>query len=506
MRPPVRVRDLTGRRVVVWGYGNEGRAAVRLLSRHCQPESLAVVVDTEPQASDLTDDVAVLFGSEAIKQLERAEVIVKSPGVSPYHGLLEGYKTSALVTGGTALWFAENGGARTIAVTGSKGKSTTSSLVAHFLNAVGIPTTLAGNVGRPLLDVLLEELEQPNETLPTTKLPTTNLPTRNAPTGHAPTGNDPTTNLPTRHERTTYALELSSFQTAEVRHSPTVGVLSALFPEHLDWHESVERYYADKCNLFAHRDGAKLVANFDNDDVVTQCQSRLAGSPTVVPYGRVGGHEVHVRGTTIFHNEVGELLDMRGANLVGRHNALNICGALTAIREYGVDLASSRNELQTAIETFLPLEHRLQPVGFHRNRLVIDDSLSTAPQAAVAALAAFSDRPVGIIVGGHDRGLDYAPLALALSQRTTPTWVLGVPLSGERIVPLIQSVVSKARNSLVTVEAFDDFDDAVIRAADVVPEGGVLLLSPAAPSFGRFANYRERGLHFRKLLGLTAPS
>lgn len=479
----MRVRDLSGQRVVVWGFGAEGRAAVKLLQRHGHAASLSVVVDAE---SAVVHDpgVEVLSGVRAARAVAAADVIVKSPGVSPYVGGLADAKTSAVITGGTAMWFAETGGDNTIAVTGSKGKSTTTSLVAHFLAALGIPTTLAGNVGRPMLDVLDEELSvsQRRDSSPT-----------------APPTTAPPATVPPMAPMV-YALELSSFQTAEVRHSPTVGVLTALFPEHLDWHGTVERYYADKCNLFAHRPAGALVANFDNANVVRRCSGGLAGSPVVMPYAVT--EAIHLADPSIVGADGIELFDLSRATLVGRHNAINLCGALSALRAYGIDLAGNRSVLQTAIESFAPLEHRLQPVGHHRGRLVIDDSLSTAPQAAVAALAAFADRPVGIIVGGHDRGLDYTPLAEALAIRTTPTWVLGVPLSGERIVPLIRAALAAAQNPNVVVEAFDDFDDAVRRASDLVPEGGVLLLSPAAPSFGRFTDYHDRGLHFRSLLGL----
>ena len=464
-----RVRDLSGQRVVVWGFGTEGRAAVKLLQRHGHPASLSVVVDAE-SAVVHDPSVEVLSGVRAARVVAAADVIVKSPGVSPYVGGLADAKTSAVITGGTALWFAETGGDNTIAVTGSKGKSTTSSLVAHFLTALGIPTTLAGNVGRAMLDVLDEELSvsQRPDSSPT------------APRTTAPPTVSTTAPM-------VYALELSSFQTAEVRHSPTVGVLTALFPEHLDWHGSVERYYADKCNLFAHRPGGVLVANFDNANVVRQCADGLTGSPVVMPYAV--NEAIHLADSSIVGEDGIELFDLSRATLVGRHNAINLCGALSALRAYGIDLAGNRSALQTAIESFAPLEHRLQPVGRHRDRLVIDDSLSTAPQAAVAALAAFADRPVGIIVGGHDRGLDYTPLAEALATRTTPTWVLGVPLSGERIVPLIRAAVAAAQNTNVVVEAFDDFDDAVRRASDLVPKGGVLLLSPAA---SMSSNVRQR--------------
>jgi UDP-N-acetylmuramoyl-L-alanine---L-glutamate ligase len=513
MSEPLRVRDLAGQRVVIWGFGTEGRAAARLLRRHVAPASLQVVVDGDIPtglAGDLAD-LPILNGAAADHAIGRAQVIVKSPGVSPYHGRLAELGAHSIITGGTALWFAETGGARAIGVTGSKGKSTTTSLIAHLLSALNIPNVLAGNVGRALLDVLDEQL--------------TNAASH--------TGGSSGDEL-------TYALELSSFQSAEVRNSPEIGVLTALFPEHLDWHGSVERYYADKANLFAHPTtdhtdrldhtdrtdhrgridrigrmdgiggagarGARTVvaANGDNPTVAGLDWSAMASGAEVRPYGVEGA--IAVVAETLRDADGSILMDLADVQLPGRHNAINLAGALTALRAYGVDLRAAQPTLQAAAASFVPLAHRLQPVGSVGGRLVIDDSLSTAPQAAVAALAAFADRPVGIIVGGHDRGLDYEPLAVALAQRTTPTWVCGVPLSGERIVPLLQRAVRDAGNTAVVVQAFENFDDAVYHAAAVVPEGGVILLSPAAPSFGTFVDYRDRGMHFRSLLGIATVS
>jgi UDP-N-acetylmuramoyl-L-alanine---L-glutamate ligase len=454
--------DLSGKQVLVWGLGKEGQAALDLLRRHAHPRSVMVATDDAPSSNEAAPGVAW----KSINKVNFAEidVVIKSPGVSPRHPVIlaEVAPRAIAVTGGTALWFAESGGNRTIAVTGSKGKSTTSSLIAHFLNGIGIDARLAGNVGRALLDVLVDQLDGVEQ-------------------------------VPEW-----YVLELSSYQTAELRNSPEVGVLTALFPEHLDWHGSVEQYYDDKCNLFAHRPNVRVAANTDNESVV----ERLQKLPHATPYGAGG---IHVIGTRIVDADSAFLVDLADSMLVGRHNAVNVCGALTALRLAGIDLAANQGALADALQTFRPLAHRLEPVGEHHGRLVIDDSLSTAPQAAVAALAAFGDRPVGIIVGGYDRGLDYQPLADAIAARTTPTWVCGVPLSGERIVPLIDATMSAkgTDRAVVDVRAFEDFDAAVLHAAKVVPVGGVLLLSPAAPSFGRFRNYAERGQHFRSLLGLS---
>lgn len=465
-----RLRDLQGRRVVIWGAGVEGRAAEALLCRHAPPSSLTVVTDNDPKHRDAA--------------VAEAEVIVKSPGVSLYKPELRAAAAGRTLTGGSALWFAETHGNNTIAVTGSKGKSTTSSLIAHLFGSLNgdAGVAFAGNVGRALLDLLDEDLSA---------------------------GGTP----PDRWN----VLELSSFQTAELRHSPVIGVLTALFPEHLDWHGSVDRYYADKCNLFAHRPDITTVANADNPGVA----ARMRDLPNVVAYGVPGGLHVvgHRSDDGVKHGALAdgalvdgsivdgtrELLPLVHSPLLGRHNHINLCGALAALRVAGFDLhAEARSgRLYDAVSSFRPLPHRLERLGDIGGRLVVDDGLSTAPDAAIAALAAFADRPVSIIVGGHDRNLDYTNLADTIAQRVAPTSVLGVPESGARITELVAAKVQAIGNAAVSVACFIDFDDAVHRALDATPIGGVILLSPGAPSFGRFANYAERSAHFRTLVGLA---
>ncbi len=485
----MRVSDLGNRHIVVWGFGAEGQAAVRFCNRHANPASVVVVVDGP--APDIRpaefEDLDVVSVSDAGSILQRADVLVKSPGVSPYHGAFAEAAKSIPVTGGTAMWFAETNGDRTIGVTGSKGKSTTTSLIAHLLAGLGEDVVLAGNVGRAPIDVLDEMLTQRSKAASTTvRQPETRI-------GSGAESGD--------EKGPWYALELSSFQSSEVRHSPEVGVLTSLFPEHLDWHESVETYYQDKCNLFAHRPDIRVAVNTSNGEVASRAQ-RLVGA---APYGLADG--IHVGADGSIRDVDGSVLVERiQIPLKGAHNAINLAGALTALRYAGFDLRGRLDEIVAAASSFRPLAYRLQPLGTLRGRDVVDDGLSTAPEAAVAALAAYNDRPVGIIIGGHDRGLDYSTLATALSRRTTPTFVFGVPESGKRIVPLIEDAVAAAANQHVQVLSFEDFDDAVVAADRQTPTGGVILLSPGAPSFGRFKNYADRSARFRSILGISETS
>jgi UDP-N-acetylmuramoyl-L-alanine---L-glutamate ligase len=472
----MKLAEFEGQHVAIWGAGVEGAAATSLLQRRVPSAALLVVVDhARPTDPSFVHGVRVVdLSKEAIPTT--VTCILKSPGISPHHGGLAEFRRQrpqVPITGGSALWFAEAAAAetrpldRTIAVTGSKGKSTTSSLIAHLLRALTDDVVLAGNVGRAPLDVL--DLGLAN-------------------------------GAPFPANRW-HVLELSSFQASEIHHGPRIGVLTSLFPEHLDWHLTVDCYYDDKINLFRHGVGQPTVvaANMGNADVAQQLSQ---ASFSIASFGAGDGFVVAPDGS-ISDPLHGEFISRASIPLVGAHNAFNVCGALTALRLAGWNPWDHREVLIGALATFQPLEHRLQPVGFVGGRLAIDDSLSTAPQAAIAALGAYNDRPVGIVIGGHDRGLDYEALAVALAARTTATWVVGVPQSGPRIGALIEAACSDAGNTSVVVQQVDDFDDAVPVLLRNVPEGGVLLLSPAAPSFGRFRDYKERGLRFRELLGLA---
>lgn len=440
---PSELDGLAGRRVVVWGNGREGQAAVRAL------EAVAVarldVVDDVPQPG-------VLTGAAADAALADADVVIKSPGVSRYDPRVQRLVDGGVrVTGGSALWMAANHG-RTIAVTGSKGKSTTSALIHHLLAAAGVPNTYGGNIGVPLLD--LEPAER-------------------------------------------YVVELSSYQCAELSHSPEVAVLTALFPEHLNWHGSAERYYADKLNLIAHGP-ATAVYNAADLRLRHALLGRLDGIASVVAVDGVAG--VHVDATD-FRLDDDVLFSRELSPLAGEHNAVNVCLALSAVRAAGVDLLDARDRLADGLRSFEPLPYRLNVIAEQDGLRFVDDSLSTAPQAAIAALGAFPDGPIALLVGGQDRGVDYEPLADHLRTSGRVVHVIGLPESGPRILGLLAGIDS------VTTEPAADLTEAVSLARRALAdrrEPGTVLLSPAAPSYGIYKDHRERGAAFAAAVRATA--
>jgi len=428
---PLRLADLTGRHVAVWGLGVEGRAAVDLLPGLCAPASISTVVD----------------GEQPLALLEEADVVVASPGVSRHRPEAQRLRVAGRLTGGTALLLAERAGAGVVGVTGSKGKSTTTGLLAELWEALAGPVDLGGNLGRAPLALLVPP-------------------------------------VPAR-----VALEVSSFQATDVEVSPEIGVLTALVPDHLDWHGGFTAYVDDKLNLFAH--GCRVVVV---DDLVDG--SVVDRLPSPVLTGVPGGWHADTEAGVV---RLGRrpVLPLAASPLLGRHNARNLCTALATLDVLGLDPAARAGEVEAALRRFVPLPFRLEVVGTLAGRTVVDDSISTNPSAAVAALASFDGRAVALVVGGDDRrGLDYGLLASVLVARDPWTLAVCTGPAGRRVAALLPP-----ERHMVA----DGFDDAVRIAAAGCPEDGVLLVSPGAPSFDEFTSYRERGARLRSLLGLPPP-
>jgi len=437
----MRIADLANRRVAVWGFGREGRAAIRAI--HAQLPQLPLALycsEGEADAARAFDAALTVYGHEPdAVALSAYDVVVKSPGISIYKpAVTTAQAQGAVFTSGTALWFAENPYARVVAVTGTKGKSTTTALVAHLARALGVRTALAGNIGLPLLELRGQSADL-------------------------------------------WAIELSSFQTGEA--GPLeLGVVTSLYEEHLDWHGSRERYVADKLKL---ADAARsLLVNATQPALLERVQQH----PRLLRFGHDAGWHVadgHIRRGS---QAVFPLANMAAP---GAHNALNACAALAALADLGMDALAAA----PALATFHPLPHRLQPLGMHDGVDWINDSISTTPQATLAALDSLAGREVTVIAGGHDRGLDWSDFVLAVKDR-----------GGLRIVtqgasgPRIAQALRAARASVPLGEA-EDFADAVAMARTVTPAGGVVLLSPGAPSFDQFKDYAERGRRFAELAG-----
>jgi UDP-N-acetylmuramoyl-L-alanine---L-glutamate ligase len=409
----VRFSDLDGQRIALWGVGRETTALAEQIDVRLPDATLALVVDENENHSHSHlgrewRGVVVLAPSEAAAALDEVDVLVRSPGVSIYKPLIqEAIGKGKTVTTATGLWMAERGGRHVIGVTGTKGKSTTATVIAHLLGQI-TPTELAGNIGRPVIELL------------------------------------------DLHPETWVVCELSSYQLADLTTGPEVAVLTNLYREHTDWHGSEEQYRADKLRIFE-LPGTRIAVRPPAD-----------GWPTTFDPGP----------------------------LRGRHNAQNVAAAVAAIEAAGFEPPA----LPQGLGGLEALPHRLQIVHTDADGTEwVDDSISTTPESTIAALEAFGERPVVLIAGGSERQQDYQGLGRALAGRAAETYLILLPETGARLAAAAASQ-GFAEDRMSTA---GDMREAV-RLVPATP-GGVVLLSPAAPSFTQYANFEERGEDFAAL-------
>ena len=451
---PLRIADLAGRRVALWGWGHEGHAAYRALRTHLPTLALTLFCSAAEaaEAAALNDALLTIEHVASGERLATFDVVVKSPGISPYKPeAIIAEKQGTRLVGGTALWFAEHAGANNdvanaICVTGTKGKSTTSSLLAHLLRAAGLRTALAGNIGVPLLALLDDSAD-------------------------------------------VWAIELSSYQTRDVAASgahPHIAIVTNLHPEHLDWHVSETRYIEDKLALVTAAQPRIAVLNAA-DPLLAQL---ALPESDIRWYGTAAGW--HLREDALYRGDAC-VMDTATLPLPGRHNRSNLCAVLTALEAYGLDAVA----LAAHAASFQPLPNRLQALGERGGYLYVNDSISTTPMATQAALDVYASRPVAMLVGGHDRGLPWDEFADAMRVHA-PIAIITMGQNGPRIHALLAPIAAQTG---FTLQAANDLADALAKARAALPTGGVILLSPGAPSFGAYKNYVARGRHFAELAG-----
>ncbi len=414
--------------ILLYGAGKEA-LSTRAFLKARQPD-LKVFVAVDSGAADIpdTEQIAIDDLPAAIKA-HRFGLIVKSPGVSRYKPIFQIAAAAGIpVSSNLNLWGAAWRHGRTlIAITGTKGKSTTATLTHLMLTRSGLDVGLAGNVGLAPLDIA--------------------------------------------DKHPIVVLELSSYQTADMNFLPDIAAITNLYPEHVDWHGSVERYYADKLHL-VDREGSFAVA----------LGAAARGNALVAK--AVRDHRRLLRDLT---SEEEMAIESASAHsrLRGAHNLDN--ARLAAQITLGA--GGNMDGILAGIAAFRPLPHRLEEQVFG-GITIVNDSISTTPEATKAALAAYPGRRIALIAGGHERQQDYDELASLLVSRGVTTLVT-LPVTGAR---LAEAARSKAVG--IDVTEAPDLDNALLMLANKRSQFDTLILSPGAPSYNQFKNFEERGARF----------
>jgi UDP-N-acetylmuramoylalanine--D-glutamate ligase len=419
------IRELDGKTVLVLGYGKEGKATVRALEAFA-PNARITIADKNVGVAEKDDTYQWQLGEGWLENMGTFDVIIKSPGIPPSPELT---KHAEKTTGAVQIFLEtiHGSGAIVVGVTGSKGKSTTSALLAAMLKRGGKDVHLVGNIGEPSIAHIAD----------------------------AKPG-------------TVFVHELSSYMLQDMTASPSIAVVTSFFPEHLDYHGSIEAYLEAK----------KRITRFQTDDDATYFNADSPGAVSIASEGH--GRKIPVEASDC-------PLDLADTKLIGEHNRENVALAWKVAESLGV----KKGDAIAAAKEFSPLPHRLQDLGEAHGLRWIDDAISTTPESAVAALDALGDGVKTIILGGQDRGNDFSGLANRLKDSGVKTAIL-FPGSGPRIRAAIET--TGAPINLVDVGSMDE---AVRIAKEKTPAGGIVLLSTASPSYGMFKNFEEKGDVFR---------
>ncbi len=424
------IKDLIDKNIIIWGMGTEGQAIKSYLENNKIAKNIFPYDDSN--GVDYLNELA-----------SKSEVVIRSPGVSVYKPEFQKLKNKGIkITSVSNLFLSEikfnHPNTKVIGITGSKGKSTSVSMMYHMMKSLGIKVALGGNIGKPLIELLDDEYD--------------------------------------------YVIgEFSSYQASDLETSPNIVIFTNLFSVHTDWHQGHEGYCKDKVHL---ADNSEVsIVNSNNDELMFYTNN-LSNK---LFYGQT--NDFYAIGKELFYKDE-VICNIDNLKISGNHNMDNLAGVVTALDYLGLDWRKGLSMLPK----FEPLPHRLQKVAVVDGILYINDSISTAPEAAIGGMKSFDDK-MAIISGGIENKQDYTEYAKFIEANPKVKVAVTLFQCGYQIASSIRNYVK--RDDFVLIEA-ENLQQAVQQAHQELKKvGGTLVLfSPTAPSFGCYKNFMERGEDF----------
>lgn len=443
------MRSLSGKKVAVVGMGLSGMAAARLLK---QQKAIVSITDDKPENELKAEKkslgrVAKEYRLGGIDQelLVDCEMIVVSPGVpSDLPQLKKAREAGVAVISEIELayWFCE---APILAITGTNGKTTTTSLVHHIVTRAGLKAQLGGNIEIPFAQVV------------------------------------------NRKPADAMVLEVSSFQLENIfDFSPFVGVLLNITPDHLTRYRSMEEYASAKLALFKNQSGGDFAVLNQDDEVIVRAAEDISSRILWFSLKREVDQGAFLRGTTMvvrYEDREKEIMDISQIPLPGRHNVENVLAAVAAV----LPLEIPWEGYARAIKKFKGVEHRLEKVLEKDGVLFVNDSKATNIDALIKALESF-DRPIVLIAGGRGKGSSYRPLRPLFEKKVRAMITLGED------APLLE----EALGDITPTRRVASLEEAVQLGASMAKPGDCVLLAPACASFDMFRNFEHRGEVFKE--------
>ncbi len=438
------IKYLKGKKIIILGFGREGKSTYKFIRKYLKEQTIYIADQKEDDDFLGNDKNAVYIGGkDYLKSLEEYDLIIKTPGIS-----FVGIDTSKYIhkIKSQLELLLEFFNVFTIGVTGTKGKSTTSSLIYTILKEQNVKTMLLGNIGTPAFDYI-DKIDK----------------------------------------ETVLVLEMSSHQLEYMELCPNIAILLNIYPEHLDHYASFEKYAQAKCNIFKNQKEADyFIYNLDNEVL-----QKFVEFPKAKTYGvslKESG-DICIKNNYVYFKEKPIYNIKSPRKLLGEYNLNNIMFALGVSQILKLDL----DKTIKTIENFEPLHHRLEFVGKYNDISYYDNSIGTIPMATMEAVKVLKNVDT-LIIGGMDRGLDYTEFIEFLN-KSNITNVICMPKTGHDIAKKLK------KEKVYIVETMEE---AVKIAKKVTNKGKSCLLSPAAASYGFFKNFEEKGNIYQELVRKAA--
>lgn len=447
------LKSIKGKNVGVVGIGISNTPVITMLAK-AGANVFAYDKNEQQNLGDVANElidlgVTLVCGKDYLDSLS-GDIIIKTPGLRFDHpALVRAKQNGAQITSEMELFF-EYCPCKIIAVTGSDGKTTTTSIIYQMLKASGKTVHLGGNIGKPLLPQI-DNISADDIVV----------------------------------------AELSSFQLHTMQTSADIAVVTNLSPNHLDMHKDMDEYVFAKTNIFSHQDKNGVVVLNYNNRITNGFESIAKG--TVLKFGFDSAPDcdgTFYKDNTIFYKQGDSIIPVvKKSDILirGDHNVQNYMAAITAL--FGIVPVEV---MQNTARTFSGVRHRIEFVATKNGVSYYNDSIGSSPSRTIATLKSF-DQKVILIAGGYDKNLSYDPLAPEILAHAKALFVTGA--TANKIKLAVESC-KEFENAKIDIFVIDDFDDTIKTAAAYATDGDVVLLSPASASFDKFKNFEVRGDRF----------
>ena len=449
--------SIKGKTVAFIGIGTSNLPLIKLFAEKgakvvaCDRKSFESLGDNGAKAKEYGAEL--ILGDDYLSNIN-ADIVFRSPGTPFYKDELVKLRENGTVLTSEMEVFFDLCPCKAIAVTGSDGKTTTTTIISEILKAAGKTVHLGGNIGKPLLPEI--ESVKPDDWA---------------------------------------VIELSSFQLISMRKSPDIAVVTNLAPNHLDIHKDMQEYVDSKKNIVLHQNAfSKAVLNLDNE-IANGFSGDVRGKLAKFSVKEKLFNGAYLDGTKIVYSDYGkvtEVMDYRDIKIPGMHNVENYLAAISAV--WGI--ADVDTIVQVA-KTFGGVAHRAEFIREYRGVKYYNDSIASSPTRTALGTLSLYDEKIIIIAGGYDKHIPYEPLGPVINNKVKTLILLG------DTAPKIEAAVKGADNydeSSIKIINVTNMEEAVEAAVNNSVEGDIVSLSPASASFGLYKNFEERGNHFKTIV------